>query len=158
MAMKLQNIQILLIRLALGGLFLHLGVGKINDGWIQNSAPLMESLKNFQTHATGYHLVYLTKIAIPYAPLWSKLMAVGEAAVGISLLIGLLVRFSSAIGIFMILNFHAATGLLYTLNFFGSASAAILAAGFTATMLAGAGRWIGVDQILAKSKPKGIFW
>jgi uncharacterized membrane protein YphA (DoxX/SURF4 family) len=151
--MKLQKIQILLIRLALAGLFLNLGIGKINQGWLHNASPLTEELQNIQTHATGYHLSYLTNVAIPYASVWSKLIALGELSVGISLLLGLLVRLSSVIGIFMVLNLHAGTGNLYSLNFFGSPSAALLIAALIAVLLAGAGRWLGIDQMLAKSHP-----
>jgi uncharacterized membrane protein YphA (DoxX/SURF4 family) len=156
--MKLQNIQILMLRLALAGLFLHLGIGKIHEGWLQSSAPLMESLHNYQQHATGFHLTYVTNIAIPYAGIWSKMMAIGETAVGISLLLGFFVRVSSAIGIIMVLNFHAATGNLYSLDFFGTPWAALIIAGFLATLLAGAGRWLGIDYMLAKTKSKSLLW
>jgi thiosulfate dehydrogenase (quinone) large subunit len=151
--MKLHNLQILLIRLALAGLFLNLGIGKINQGWLRNTAPLTEELQNFQQHASGYHLGYLTHVAIPYASLWSRLIAIGEAAIGVSLLLGLLVRLSSAIGIFMVLNLHAGTGTLFSLKFFGSPSASLLIAALIAVLLAAAGRWIGIDQLLAKSRP-----
>jgi uncharacterized membrane protein YphA (DoxX/SURF4 family) len=151
--MKLQKIQILVLRLALAGLFLHLGIGKINQGWLHNAAPIATELQNSQKNATGYHLSYVTNIAIPYASLWSKLIAVGEASIGISLLLGMLVRLSSAFGIFMVINLHAATGNLYSLRFFGTPSASLLIAALFVVMLAGAGRWIGIDQMLAKSHP-----
>jgi uncharacterized membrane protein YphA (DoxX/SURF4 family) len=151
--MKLQKIQIILIRLALAGLFLNLGIGKINQGWLHNALPLTEELQNSQKHATGYQLSYLTNVAIPYASVWSKLIAAGEASIGLSLLLGLLVRLSSAMGIFMVLNLHAGTGNLFSWNFFGSPSAALLIAALIVVMLAGAGRWFGIDQALAKSHP-----
>ena len=156
--MKLSNIQILLLRLALAGLFLHLGIGKINEGWLQNSEPLRNSLENFHQHAIGAQLTYLERVAVPYAGLWSKLMALGETALGISLLLGLLVRLSTALGILMVLNFHAATGNLFSLNFFGSPWAAFLITGLLSLMLARGGRWAGIDALLAKSNSRGIFW
>ena len=103
--MKLSNIQILILRLAIAGLFLHLGIEKINEGWLTNPEHLQDSLNNYQQKATGVQLSYLDKVAIPYSNLWSRLMALGETAVGISFLLGSLVRFSSAVGIFMVLNF-----------------------------------------------------
>jgi len=156
--MKLSNIQILLLRLALAGLFLSLGIDKINEGWLQNPEHLSQSLDNFHKQASGVHLTYLDQIAIPYTGLWSKLIAIGETGVGISLLLGLLARFSSVVGIFMVLNFHVANGNLYSLNFFGSPWAALLIAGFLIIFLARGGRWLGVDALLAKSNPKSIFW
>ena len=157
-SMKLQNIQILVIRLALAGLFFHLGIGKISDGWLTSPAGLLDDLQGYQKHATGIHLQYLSDVAIPYVNIWSKLITIGETLVGISMLLGLFVRLSSLAGILMVLNLHAATGNLYSLNFFGSAWAALIIASFIATGLAGAGRWMGFDQLLARSNANSILW
>jgi len=55
--------------------------------------------------------------------------AIGETAIGASLLIGLFVRLSSLVGVFMVLNFYAANGSLYSLSFFGGPWSALLSAG-----------------------------
>ena len=156
--MKLSTIQILLLRLALGGLFLHLGMGKINEGWLVNPQHLQESLNSLHQKAAGPQLMYLDNVAIPYAGIWSKLIATGETAVGISLLIGFLVRFSSAVALFMVINFHTATGNLFSLNFFGSPYAALLVAALLVAFLSRAGRWAGIDALLTKVNPKGMLW
>jgi thiosulfate dehydrogenase [quinone] large subunit len=156
--MKLANIQILILRLALAGLFLHLGMGKIREGWLTKPDQLSTSLAGFQQKATGYQLTYLNMVAIPYTPVWSRLIAVGETAIGISLLIGMLARFSSLVGLIMVLNLHAATGNLFSLSFFGSPSAALIMAGLLVTFLARAGRWAGLDALLSKTNPRSFFW
>ena len=157
--MKLHSFQLLVLRLALGGLFLSVGLEKINEGWITNSEHLLQSLNNYHQHASsGAQLTYLTTVALPYVGLWAKLMAIGETAVAASLLLGLLVRLSSFIAIFMVLNFHAANGNLFSINFFGSPWAALLVAGLLAVFLARAGRWAGIDAWLAKSNAKGVLW
>ena len=156
--MRFSNIQILIIRLALAGLFLSLGVDKIHEGWLTNPEHLLGSLNNFHQRASGTHLYYLDTVAIPYADLWSKLIAIGETSLGVSLLLGLFARLSSLVGIFMVLNLHAATGNLYSLNFFGSPWAALLIASLLVTFLSRAGQWAGVDAMLAKSKPGGKLW
>lgn len=156
--MKISNIQILLLRLAVGGLFFSLGLSKYHEGWLTNPEPLRESLMNYHQHAAGPQLTYLNYVAIPYAALWAKLMTIGELGVAVSLLLGLLVRLSSFAAIFMVLNFHAATGNLFSLNFFGSPWAAVLVAGLLLLMLARAGRWAGIDALLAKSNSKGLLW
>jgi thiosulfate dehydrogenase (quinone) large subunit len=155
---NLSRIQILILRLAIGGLFLSLGYGKIHEGWLTSPESLNSSLNNLHQHAAGPQLGYLDNVAIPYTALWSKLMAIGETAVGISLLLGLLARLSSLVGIIMVLNFHAATGNLFSLNFFGSPWACLLLAGLLVLFLARAGRWGGVDALLSKSNPKGSLW
>ena len=156
--MKLSNIQILLIRLAVAGLFLSLGTDKIHEGWLTNARPLQETLASFHGSAAGIHLFYLDKIAIPYAHIWSKAMAIGETAVGLSLLFGLLARLSGILGILMVLNFYAANGSLYSLQFFGSPWSALLTAALLILVLSRAGRWAGLDALLAKVNPKGMLW
>ena len=156
--MKLSNIQILILRLVIAGLFLSLGIEKINEGWLHNPEPLQKSLNNYHERATGAQLTYLDRVAIPYGAVWSKLMAIGETCVGALLLLGLLVRFSSLIGILMVFNFYAANGSLYSLNFFGSPWSGVLSAGLLILFLARAGRWAGIDALLAKMNPRGILW
>lgn len=156
--MKPSTAQLLLLRLVMAALFLHLGIGKLEEGWLKTSVPLTQSLTSFEQHASGVHLAYLKTVALPFAGLWSRLMALGETALGISLLLGLLTRLSSAVGIFMVLNFHAATGLLFSIAFFGSPWAALLIAGLLITFLARAGRQSGVDSMLARWKPQSAFW
>jgi thiosulfate dehydrogenase [quinone] large subunit len=156
--MKLSPLQILLLRLIIGALFLSLGIQKYQQGWLTNSSHLVQSLAGFQQHATGLHLTYLDNVAIPHANLWSKLMTIGELAIGISLLLGLLARFSALVGVVMTLNFHAATGILYSLDFFGTPSAALLTVGLLMLFLARAGRWAGADALFAKASSRSILW
>ena len=156
--MKLVNIQLLLLRLVLGAMFLNLGIEKISEGWLTSDKNLLDSLFNYHQQAGLTQLVYLDKVAVPYAYLWSKLIAIGETAIGVSLLLGLLTRFTCVVGIFMVLNFHAANGNLYSLHFFGTAWGALIIVSFIILLIAKAGRWVGVDVALAKKYPKGILW
>ena len=156
--MKLSGIQILIVRVVLGALFLSLGVGKIQEGWLSSREPLIKSLNSFHEHASGPQLIYLEYVAIPYAGMWSKILALGETSLGISLLLGLLTRLTSLAGMGMVLNLHAATGDLFSLNFFGTPWAALIIAGLLVVFLARAGRWIGIDALLVKSGPGEILW
>ncbi len=148
------NIQILLLRLALGGLFLHLGIEKINEGWVTSDKDLLDSLFNYHQRAGATQLVYLDKVAVPYAYLWAKLIAIGETAIGVSLILGLLTRFTCVVGIIMVLNFHAANGNLFSLTFFGTAWGALIVVSFIVLLIAKAGHWVGVDAVIAKKSPK----
>ncbi|MBI5215994.1 MAG: DoxX family membrane protein [Ignavibacteriae bacterium] len=156
--MKSFDIQILFLRLALGALFLSIGIDKINSGWLSNSEDLVSSLTKYKETASGFHLNYLDVVALPYPDIWSKLIALGEAAIGASLLLGLLARFSSLVGIFLVVNLHAANGNLYSLSFFQSPWAALVIICFLMLFLARSGRITGLDYYLAKSSPKSFFW
>ena len=156
--MKLHNIQILIMRLAIAGLFFSISLEKYHEGWLTSSEHLLESLNGYHKEATGTQLTYLNTVAVPYVGLWTKLITIGELSLAVSLFTGLLVRFSAAAGIFMILNFHAANGNLFSLHFFGTPWGALLIAGLFVMLLARAGRWAGIDALLAKSNAKGMFW
>ena len=156
--MKVSNIHILILRLVLGGLFLSIGLEKINEGWLTSPESLMKSLTRYHEHATGYQLRYLDRVAIPHANLWSKLMACGELALGVSLLLGLLLRLSTFLGILMVLNFYAANGSLYSLDFFGGPWSALVTSSLVILFLTRAGRVVGADALFAKANPKGILW
>ena len=152
--MKQTNVQTLLLRLVLGALFLHLGIEKIYDGWLTSDKDLLDSLFNYHQRAGLTQLVYLDNVAVPYAYLWAKLIAIGETSIGVSLLLGLLTRYTCCVGIFMVLNFHAANGNLYSLNFFGSPWAALIIASFVILFMAKAGKYVGLDAKLGKKNSK----
>jgi uncharacterized membrane protein YphA (DoxX/SURF4 family) len=156
--MKLANIQVLLLRLAVGALFLTLVIDKYNEGWLTNSEPLRTSLTGYQQHAGEWQLKYLEQVAIPYAGVWSKLILIGEGCLALSLLLGMLVRFTSTAGLFMLLNFYAANGSLFSWKFFSSPYGGLLFASLWVFLLARAGRWAGIDSIFATSNAKAIWW
>ncbi len=156
--MKLSNVQILILRLAVAGLFLYTGYMKIKAGWLVSPDNLLGSLNSYKDHAAGIQLMYIERVAIPFAGLWTKLITIGEAAVGISMLLGLLVRFSSLVGIFMLLNFHLVNGNLLSLDFFSTPWASLLIASLAVLFLSCGGRWAGVDALASKSRPKSILW
>jgi thiosulfate dehydrogenase (quinone) large subunit len=156
--MKPANFQILILRLILGTLFLFEGYAKYNEGWLNNAAPLEQKLAAFQHSGGPQQYYYLTHVAVPYAGIWSRVMTVGEAALGISLILGCFVRLSTLCGLFMVLNFHAATGTLFSTAFFSNAWGALLVSGILILFIARAGRWAGIDQLFAKSNPKGLLW
>ncbi len=156
--MNLSPIPILILRLAVAILFIHLGYTKISSGWLSNSEPLKKSLVNFEQNAPSATKWYLDNVAKPGVDLWSKLIPLGETALGISLLLGLLVRLSTFVGILMVLNFHLTIGTLLSLNFFGSAWAIPLVASLIVLNLTKAGRGYGVDSLLAKRKSKSVLY
>ncbi|MBI3194115.1 MAG: DoxX family membrane protein [Ignavibacteriae bacterium] len=156
--MKSFDVQILLLRLTLGALFLSIGIDKINSGWLSNSEDLVSSLTKYKETATGFQSYYLDVVALPFPDVWSKLIALGEAAIGASLLLGLLARFSSLVGIFLVLNLHAANGNLYSLSFFQSPWAALVIICFLMLFLSRSGRIFGLDYYLSKSSSKSFFW
>ncbi len=156
--MKYTDIQIFLLRIALGALLFSIGINKINSGWLTSNQELVTSLNDYAEKATGFQQQYLQTVAMPYVSIWAKMIAIGETAIGASLLIGLLARFSSLMGIIMVFNLHAANGNLYTLKFFQTPWGAVVIACFLILFLSRSGRWFGFDYYLMKSNSKNFFW
>jgi thiosulfate dehydrogenase [quinone] large subunit len=156
--MKLSNMPVFILRIAVAALFISIGLDKYNEGWLTTSEHVRSSLDKYHQESAGPQRTYLEAVAIPYAGIWSKLIVAGEILLGVSLLLGILVRGSTALGVFMVLNLHAANGNLFSLNFFSSPWAATLVAGLLLLMLARAGRWGGIDALLSKNNSKNILW
>ena len=156
--MKLENYHVLLLRLAVGALFVTLALNKYNEGWLTNSEPLRTSLTGYQQNAGEWQSTYLERVAIPFAGIWSKLILLGETCLALSLLLGMLVRLTSAAGIFMLLNFYAANGSLFGWKFFSSPWGGLVFASLWIFLLARAGRWAGIDSIFATTNAKAIWW
>jgi uncharacterized membrane protein YphA (DoxX/SURF4 family) len=155
--MKLANIQLLILRLVLGGLFLTLAIDKYNEGWLTNSEPLRTSLTGLQQHADGWQAKYLALVAIPYAGVWAKFILFGEGCLAVSLILGMMVRLTTAAGMIMLLNFYAANGSLFSWKFFSSPYGGLIISCLLVLFLARAGRWAGIDAIFAKSNAKAIW-
>jgi uncharacterized membrane protein YphA (DoxX/SURF4 family) len=156
--MKLLPIQILLLRLAIGALFLSSGIEKYHEGWLTNPEPLTTTLRGFHEHASVYQLEYLDHVALPFASLWSKLICGGELALGVSLLLGCLARTGALAGMLFVLSLYAANGSLFSLRFFASPWSALLFCTLLALFLARAGRWGGLDTFFARSNSRSFFW
>ena len=150
--MKLSPGPILILRLAVGIFFLYLGYTKIEGGWLTSSERLQKSLANLEQNAPPVSKWYIEHVAKPGVDLWSKLIALGELALGISLIIGLLVRLSTFVGIVVVLNYHLTSGALFTLGFFGNPWAILVISSLLVLYLTRAGRKYGLDALFAKGK------
>jgi uncharacterized membrane protein YphA (DoxX/SURF4 family) len=156
--MKLAPAPIVILRLAVGLFFVYLGYTKIQTGWLTSSERLEKSLSNFEQNARPGSRWYIEHVGKPWVDLWSRLITLGETALGISLILGLLVRLSTFVGILVVLNFHLTNGTLFSISFLGNASAILLVASLLVLFLLRAGRTFGVDALLMKRNSKSILY
>jgi uncharacterized membrane protein YphA (DoxX/SURF4 family) len=156
--MKLTPAPILILRLAAAIFFLYLGYTKMENGWLASSDRLEKSLLSFEHNAPPASRWYIEHIGLPGVGLWAKLIPLGETALGISLLLGLLVRLSTFLGILTVLNFHLTNGTLLSVGFLGNPWAILVIASLLLLFLVRAGRSFGVDALLAKGKPRSILF
>jgi thiosulfate dehydrogenase [quinone] large subunit len=95
---KSEKYLLVLLRVALGALFLYSGVTKITDpSW--SAAGYIGSAANF----TGF---YQSLLAPSVLPIINILNSWGQALIGLSLILGLFVRYSAPLGALMMVLYY----------------------------------------------------
>jgi len=134
-------------------------------------ASLMRNLpklqQDFTPHLTGYvqqvglerahpfYRQFLEQVVLPNAGLFATLVVGAELFVGITLVLGLLTRFSAAVAVVLTLNYMLAKGAWFWTP--SSNDAAFVAIGL-ALLIGAAGRTLGVDAFLARRWPRFPLW
>jgi uncharacterized membrane protein YphA (DoxX/SURF4 family) len=155
---KSSPVPIVILRLALALFFLYLGCTKIQSGWLTSSERLQKSLVSLEQSAPPSSKWYIEHVGKPGVDLWSKLISLGETALGVSLFLGFLVRLSTFIGMLTVLNFHFTSGALLSISILGNPYAILVIVSLFVLFLARAGRTLGVDAFLAKRKSKSLLY
>ena len=88
----------------------------------------------------------LTQYVVPHSELFGYLVVIGEFAVGIGLLLGLLTRLSAFVGIFMVTNYMLGPGMARGGALFANQQIFILS--LLIILLSGAGRTLGLDGVM----------
>lgn len=99
---------ITLLRVYTGVFFLYFGFGKIKRG---NFADGMEGFLNMQLENTfGFFRPFVESVVLPNKGLFAFLVAWGELAIGLALIVGLATRWASVAGAIMVASFWFAKG------------------------------------------------
>jgi thiosulfate dehydrogenase (quinone) large subunit len=132
----------LVVRLYIASVFLPAGWEKITSGkWLfADGAPIqgMVSGAAASEDTPGYYVWFLQNVVEPNASLFATLVALGEFAAGLGLLVGLLTGIAAFGGVFMNANFLLAGSL-------GVNPALIFLGVFLVLAWRNAG-WIGLDR------------
>ena len=99
-----------LLSVFMGIFFLFMALDK--TAWMADPGLLTAQLRGWQDAAPQPSRWYLETLAIPGAPVFARLVLVGEFTVGVALIAGFQVRLAAMAGLFMVLNFHFAMGVL----------------------------------------------
>ena len=103
------------LSLALGVFFLFMGLDKV--GWMLDPGLLTAQLRGWIDQAPAPSRWYIQTIALPGAPLFARLVLLGELTVALALLTGVQVRLAAVVGLFMVVNFHVAMGVMLKWNY-----------------------------------------
>ena len=143
-----------LCRMAFGLYFVSYALDKTMGGWLTSAGPITMFLfgnpnatppsRGAVANATPFYADFLTNVVQPNAALFGQLVVIGEWVAGILLLLGLLTRFGSIVGILLNLNYMFAKGLPSN----GGSIDRLFLAGEIVFLLAAAGLIWGLDGAL----------
>lgn len=132
----------LVVRLYMASTFIPAGWGKIMSGeWLfGDGAPIAGLVGGaLQSEDTpGWYASFLDAVVVPNAGLFATLVALGELAVGLGLLVGLLTGIAAFGGVFMNANFILAGAL--------GANPALVILGTLLVLAWRNAGWIGLDR------------
>ncbi len=100
-----------LIRIALGVFFLCESYQKL--GWLMDSAELHGRLTQWAAAASSANRWYVENVAIPGAPIFARVVMLGELCAGFALVFGVWTRLAATLAFLMVMNFHYASGQLF---------------------------------------------
>jgi hypothetical protein len=104
-----------LLSCVMGGFLVLMASSKV--GWLVDAGPLTDELWGWRESAPALSGWYLDTVAIPGAPLFARLVPLGECLTGAALLVGFRTRLAAVVALLMVLNFHFAMGLLLQLAY-----------------------------------------
>src|SRR5262245_27446848 len=110
------QVGLFVLRLMLGVFFLFEGLDKA--AWLMNPSLLVtNSLQNWARTGVPISRWYIETICIPGAPLFARLIFLGEVATGIALILGRWTRPLAALAFLMVLNIHFAHSSIFRFGF-----------------------------------------
>ena len=104
----LRDWPILLLRVYTGVFFAYYGIRKIIGGFAGSN--LEGFLTGRAEDSVGWYRALLDVVVVPLQGFFAFLVAYGELALGMALIIGLATRYAAFLGAFMVLNFWLAKG------------------------------------------------
>jgi uncharacterized membrane protein YphA (DoxX/SURF4 family) len=124
------------LSLFLGVFFLFMGLDKL--AWLTDASLLTRQLNEWLETSPAASRWYVQTIAIPGAPVFARLVPVGELATGVALITGFQPRVAALVGLFMVLNFHFAMGVLLRYSYLWNGYGPPVLGGLLALVVGGA--------------------
>jgi uncharacterized membrane protein YphA (DoxX/SURF4 family) len=114
---------------------IFMGLDKVD--WLMDSNLLVSRLQEWRGSAPPMARSYLDYIAIPGAPVFARLVLLGELAAGAALLCGIKVRLAAIVSLLMVLNFHFASDVLFHYSYLTNAYGPPVVGGLLALAIGG---------------------
>jgi len=138
------------LRILFGVILVIEGWGKLQGDWLHGT-PLATSLGNWLAAEKPYgFFLPVVKSAFAHPKIFGALVTIGELTIGLSLLVGVLTRISSALGALMLFCFVLGNGQ----GLAPPGNALIMGAVCVLFVFAPPGRFLGVDMWLRDRLPR----
>jgi uncharacterized membrane protein YphA (DoxX/SURF4 family) len=147
---------IAMLRILLGLHFLGTGFEKLFHNFLTGRTLTNDMLRGAPNDPLAFHRSFILGVVVPHVHFFTYLVTFGEIAIGISLLLGFLVRVSSLFGAFHNLNILLAIGWGGPSSVMGINRTFVLL--HLVFVLSSAGRALGVDGFLHKRFPTSILF
>jgi thiosulfate dehydrogenase (quinone) large subunit len=141
-----------ILRIAVGYHFLTAAVPKLTSKFLTGKGLAEELVKTVVKDPFAWHRSFILDFVVPHAHAFSHLIAFGELAIGISLILGCLVRISASFGAFHNLNILLAIAIANGGPQLGINRLFIILQ--VVFVFASAGRSLGLDGLLKRKFPK----
>ena len=136
MAANAQGRGLAALRFLLGVFFLFEAVAKA--GWFLDSGPLVRQLTGWQATAGPLNRWYLEAVCLPWAPVFARLVMLGEVSTGLAFMTGTYTRLAASLALLMVLNIHVASGALFQYQFLTNGYGLPVVGGLLALAIGGA--------------------
>ena len=136
-----------MLSVVLGVFVVCMGSDKL--GWLSDSSLLASELRGWREFAPEVSRWYLDMVAIPGAPVFARLVVMGELVSGAALIAGYRVRVAALLALLMVLNFHFAMGLIFQSAYLTNGYALPVVGGLAALAIGGRRLPLGLDTWLA---------
>jgi uncharacterized membrane protein YphA (DoxX/SURF4 family) len=144
---------LVILRVYLGVVFLVGAVPKIQRDVTPELVGFMKQVA--LQHGHPFYQQFVHAVVLPNAGAFATLISWGELLVGVTLILGLLTRFSAAFALVLGLNYMFAKGDWFWTP--SSSDAAVVAISL-ALLIGAAGRTLGLDALLARRWPRSPLW
>lgn len=144
---------LVILRVYLGVIFLLAALPKIQRDSTPEFIGFLEYVALIRGHP--FYQGFMRSVVLPNAGTFAGLIGWGELLVGVTLILGLLTRFSAGVALLLALNYMFAKGAWF---WSPSSNDAAYVAISLALLIGAAGRTLGLDALLARRWPRSPFW
>ncbi len=149
----LARAALVLLRVYLGVIFLVAAWPKLRGDFTPELTGFLQKVALENGHP--FYREFVQRVLLPNASLFATVVTWGELLVGLTLLLGLITRFSAGVALVLTVNYMLAKGAWLWTPSSNDAAFAIIS---LALLIGAAGRTFGVDAFLARRWPRSPFW